>query len=147
MLSVKMFHPYYVKISSDYIHVLLAEKCFSILIDEKQFEFIPEKDKEIKINRNSNRIVNKEAIFVFHHDEEQFDISMKELMDLPDFLIKLFFITKPYMGQKYEEEKVALHQNTDYIIEELEYLNVKRLIDKALDERDEAAFYNLLEKL
>ncbi|SHF89773.1 IDEAL domain-containing protein [Ornithinibacillus halophilus] len=147
MVTVNMFNPYYVKISSKYIHVLLEEKCFTITIEDKQYEFVPDNAKEIKIDRKTKKIVNTEAIFAFYNEDDTFYITMKELIDLPDFLIKLYFITKPYMEQKKLEDKTTIQDKTDVIIDELERMNVKRLIDKALDERDEETFKQLLKKL
>lgn len=66
---------------------------------------------------------------------------MSELINIPDFLIKLYFITKPHIDYVQTEN---LNEDIDVIMDQLVQQNIKRLIDKALDERNEEAFYDLI---
>src|SRR5699024_4117638 len=98
------------------------------------------------INWKTKKIANPEVEFDFKKDGKNIYISMKQLMKLVDFLHFLNPITKPF----YVEGEEEVHQDTnenEIIIDELDRLNIKRLIDKSLDERDEAAFYTLLKLL
>ncbi|MFD2044966.1 IDEAL domain-containing protein [Ornithinibacillus salinisoli] len=147
MVIVKMLEPYSIKKDDDLLYVALEKQCFSILIEDQIYDFIPVKAKEIKIDRVTKRIEDLNADFAFQNDKEIVYISMKELINIPDFLIKLYFITKPYFDEIFEAEDLNVNDNVDILIDELELLNVKRLIDKALDERDEKTFHQLLQLL
>src|SRR5699024_8217852 len=105
---------------------------------------IPMEAKEITINRQTKKIVNIDDRFAFQKDKEIIYIAMGELITLPDFLIQLYFIIESYDAQNELEKKSAV-ENT--VVKSLEQLNVKRLIDKALDERDEVTFYQLVKHL
>src|SRR5699024_11636653 len=61
-------------------------------------------------------------------------MSMSELISLPDFLYHIHAITEPYFVDHPEIKKAHEHHS---VIDELEQINIKRLIARALDERDE----------
>jgi uncharacterized protein YpiB (UPF0302 family) len=63
---------------------------------------------------------------------------------MTDFLVELHRIAKPYY---YPENKSPEIYDIDMVIEELEQLNIKRLIDYALDQGDRESFYKLLKML
>ncbi|WP_047980853.1 IDEAL domain-containing protein [Ornithinibacillus contaminans] len=144
MVTVKLLKPYCIKTELDHIHVLLEQEYFTISIENEIYQFVPVKAKEFVINRRTKKIENLDATFAFKKDNKLFYLTMNELINLPDFLIKLYFITKPHLDMKRTEN---INDNIDVIIDELEHLNVKRLIDRALDERNEEAFYDLLAML
>jgi hypothetical protein len=141
MLTVKKFEPFCIKTDFENIYVLLEQEHFTISIENEIYHFTPERSKEFVINRFTKKIENLDATFAFKKDEAIFYISMSELINIPDVLIKLYFITKPH----FDDMKVMnINDDIDVIMDELEHLNVKRLIDKALDERNEEAFYDLI---
>lgn len=144
MVTVKVLKPYCIKTDAENIYILLDEDNFTISINDVVCQYIPIKSKEIIINRYTKKIENLDAIFAFKQEELIFHLSMSELINIPDFLIKLYFITRPHMEYKQTE---VLHEDIDVIIDELERQNIKRLIDKALDERNEEAFYDLIAML
>lgn len=63
-------------------------------------------------------------------------------MNIPEFLILLDHIATPFFVTD-----SVIQENDKKIIHELEELNIKRLIDKSLDEWDEGAFYRLIKLL
>ncbi|MFC4401799.1 IDEAL domain-containing protein [Gracilibacillus xinjiangensis] len=133
MLSIKMFKPYYVKEEGKYIRVVLAYQYFSLLMDEKVYHFVPLESREIRINRETKEIENKDAVFVFQKGKKYNRISLVDLLKVKDFQQHLSQILTPYISLQKPMEKT---DHIDYIIMELERNNLLRLIDKSLDEKD-----------
>lgn len=144
MVTVNMLKPYYIKGDTDYVRVVLAHNYFSLLIKEQVYHFIPIEAKEIKINRRTKKIVNVNDRFAFQKGQEIIYIAMGELITLPDFLIQLYFIIESYDARSMLQSE---EMGESDVIKTLERANIKRLIDKALDERDEVAFYQLMKTL
>lgn len=142
-----MLKPYYIKTDAHRIRVILAYQYFSIFINKEVYHFIPIENKEIVIDRKTKRIVNIEDRFAFQKGKDIIYFKMSELIALPDFLIQLFFIIESYDSRTQNNPKDKQSQETEFIIQELERLNTERLIDKALDERDESLFYSLVKLL
>src|SRR5690606_40154579 len=61
MVTVKMLKPYYIKLNSEYIRIILAYQYFSLLIDNKLYHFVPIEGREILINRKTRKVVNTET--------------------------------------------------------------------------------------
>lgn len=142
-----MLKPYYIKMSEEYVRVILAYQYFSIVIHNKVYQFVPMEEKEIRISRKTQEVVNTDATFAFQRGKDIIYITMKKLISLPDFLIQLHSIVQPYYEQSVTNENEESIKDKEDIIKQLERLNVKRLIDKALDEKDEKAFYSLVKLL
>ncbi|GGA67040.1 IDEAL domain-containing protein [Ornithinibacillus halotolerans] len=145
MISVKMLKPYYIKADDQFVRIILAYQYFSVLINKKVYQFIPIEAKEIRINRRTRKVENVGSRFAFQKGKEIIYMTMTELMTLPDFLEQLDTIAKPYYEAKHEVDEVESEANA--VIDELEKRNIKRLIDKALDERDEDTFRELVKLL
>ncbi len=144
LLSVKMFKPYYVKEEGNYIRVMLAYQYFSLLMDEKVYHFVPLEAREIRINRDTQEIENKDAVFVFQKGKKYNRITLEDLMKIKDFEDHLSIVLSSYMVMPQTKNK---KDNIDHAIMELERNNLLRLIDKALDERDQAKFQLYTTKL
>ena len=147
MLTVKMLKPYYVKVDREYVRLILGYQYFTVFMNDAEYEFIPTESKEIKINRRTRKIENIEDKFAFQKGTDVIYITMNELIYLPDFMIHLYDIAKPYYTRDIDAKQQEEDDMNEAIIDELERLNVKRMIDKALDERDEESFYTLLKML
>lgn len=147
MVTVKVLKPYYIKTDAHRIRVILASQYFSIFIHKEVYHFVPIESKEIVIDRKTKRIVNIEDRFAFQKGRNIIYFKMSELISLPDFLIQLYFIIESYDARIQNSPKDKQSQETDFIIQELERKNIERLIDKALDERDEELFYSLIKRL
>jgi|SRR5690625_285791 len=143
MLAFKTIRPYHIEVIGDYLNFVLQNSDFTILINNNEYQFIPMKAKSIKMNRENRQIVNPNDIFAFHRDHDIIYITLTRLIQMTDFLIELHRIAKPY----YSENNPAEIYDIDMIIDELERLNIKRLIDKALDQGDQDNFYRLLKLL
>lgn len=146
LVTVKLLKPYYIRTDAHRIQITLAYQYFSILIKNKVYHFIPVEDKEIIIERKTKKIINIKAKFAFQKDEDIVYFTMAELISLPDFLLQLFLIIESYYTDDKEDPKKGILEN-DYIIHELERLNVLKLIDDALDNRDKETFDLLVEYL
>lgn len=141
MLTVKKFEPFFIKTDNENIYVLLDQEHFTISNENEIYHFTPERCKQFVINRFTKKIENLDDTFAFKKGDALLYIPMNKLINIPDVLIKLYFITKPHL----EEMKVKnMNDDIEVIMDELERLNVKRLIDKALDERNEETFYDLI---
>lgn len=150
MVSVKLLKPYYIKMNSEYIRVILAYQYFSLFINKKVYHFVPIEGSEILVNRRTKKVVNTETKFAFQKGKEVIYITMKKLTTLVDFMDQLEEIIQPYYETEKEENSLAVHQPEDdlndvtaLIIKELEVQNIKRLIDQSLDTYDEETFKSL----
>lgn len=143
MITVKMLKPYYIKANAQHVRVVLAYQYFSVVIDQDVYQFIPVEAKEIRLNRYNKKIENLGARFAFQKGKKVVYMSMTELISLPDFIIQLHSIAGPY----FKDDANVLNKEQDKLIKELEMLNLKRLIDKALDQRDYKTLHELVQYL
>jgi hypothetical protein len=144
MLAFKTIKPYHFEADGEYVYLILARSDFTILINQKEYYFIPIKSKKIKVNRLTGQIDNPQDIFAFQRNGDIIYITLTRFIQMTDFLIELHRITKPYC---YPENECTVIYDIDMVIDELEQLNIKRLIDRALDNGDRDSFYKLLKKL
>lgn len=147
MVTVKLLKPYYIKMNSEYIRVILAYQYFSLNVNQKVYHFVPIEGQEILVNRKTKQVVNTETKFAFQKGKDIIYITMKKLTSLSDFMDQLEEIIKPYY-EKTEAlttvpTKDEINEQTSLIIEELEHENLMRLIDRALDEQNEVDFQSL----
>ncbi|WP_042142610.1 IDEAL domain-containing protein [Paucisalibacillus sp. EB02] len=145
MISVKMLKPYYIKADDQFVRIILAYQYFSVVINKIVYQFIPIEGKEIRINRRTRKVENVGSRFAFQKGKEIIYLTMTELITLPDFLTQLHNIAKPYYNTGQEINEV--NAEIELVMEELVKINIKRLIDKALDERDEETFRKLVKLL
>ncbi|MGP4064528.1 IDEAL domain-containing protein [Oceanobacillus sp. M65] len=145
MVIIKSFLPFRIGLSSSAIYVKLSVGGFVVLINGKEFHYTPNGATSIHVNRTTGEVSNKDAVFVFRHGKEEERISMYELLFCSDFLIYLQAFIKPYTPSKTTPPWDL--DELDILFDQLELANIKRSIDKALDERDEATFYSLLKML
>lgn len=139
-----MLKPYYIKTDTQFIRVILAYQYFAIFMNGEVYQFIPKEEKEIKIDRTSQQVVNLDSKFAFQRGKDVIYISMTDLISLPDFLTQLHSIVESYYTTN-DTDKAASSERAeiDILLDELERKNIYRLIDQALDERDEKTFYIL----
>ncbi|WP_112181919.1 MULTISPECIES: IDEAL domain-containing protein [Paraliobacillus] len=137
MLSVNMLQPYYVKEEEQHIRVVLAFQYFSLWLDEQIYQFVPVEAREIRVNRKTRLVENKQDIFVFQKGKKFASVSLADLLKLDDFHTRLQSIIYPYV--KKDKTVIETDEVNDIIIA-LEKQNVKRLIDQALEANDRANF-------
>ncbi|MFD1387087.1 IDEAL domain-containing protein [Oceanobacillus oncorhynchi subsp. oncorhynchi] len=147
MVTVKMLKPYYVKTEEKYIRIILAYQYFSIIMNKKVYQFIPVKSTEVRINRKTKKIENVDDVFAFQKGKEVLTISMSQLISIPGFLEMLHRIAESYYLPEDTQEVSEQQKALDQVISELEYENVRRLIDKAIDNDDKETFLELTSDL
>ncbi|GIO23857.1 IDEAL domain-containing protein [Oceanobacillus sp. J11TS1] len=143
MVTVKMLKPYYVKTEEKYIRIILAYQYFSIIINKKVYQFIPVKSTEVRLNRKSKQIENVEDVFAFQNGKEVLTISMSQLISIPEFLKMLHRIAESYYLPEDTETISEQQQAFNQLINGLEYENLRRLIDMAIDHGDKEKFLEL----
>lgn len=144
VVTIKRLKPYYIKADDQYVRVVLAYQYFAVVIRQKIYQFVPLENSEVVLDRNTRKIENTDDRFAFQKGKDIVYMSMSELISLPDFLYHIHAITEPYFVDHPEIKKTHEHHS---VIDELEQINIKRLIDRALDERDETSFYKLVKFL
>ena len=94
-------------------------------------------------------MVNTETKFAFQKGKDVIYMTMKKLTSLSDFMDQLESIVQPYYDKSVmlPFKKDGLDIDTEELIKEMEEQNVKRLIDFAIDERDEQAFHQWIDVL
>src|SRR5699024_7653958 len=108
------------------------------------YHFVSQDNYEVLLDRNTRKIENTDDRFAFQKGKDSVYMSMRELISLPDFLYHIHAITEPYFVDHPEIKKTHEHHS---VIDEHEQINIKRLIDRALDERDETTFYQRVKML
>ena len=147
MVTLKMLKPYYIKTEKNYVRIILAYQYFSVVIKNRVFQFIPVEANEIRLNRKTEKIENIDAVFAFQNGKDIVNVPMAKLITLPDFLEQIQKIGKPYYFKNTHKETEEEQSDNAEIIAALEKANIVRLIDKALDERDEQTFNELTKLL
>lgn len=145
MVSVKLLKPYFIKLNAEYIRIILAYQYFALFIDKKVYHFVPIEGQEILINRKTKQIVNTDTKFAFQKGNQIIYLTIKKLTTLQDFMGQINTIIEPY----YEQKKIEHSHSSEYtkLISKLEKQNLKRLIDRSLDENDKVSFERLVKQL
>lgn len=144
MVTLKMLKPYYIKTEKNFVRIILAYQYFSVVIKNKVFQFIPVEANEIRLNRKTEKIENIDAVFAFQNGKDIVNVPMVKLITLPEFLEQIHEIGKPYYFNATPHTPIVKDtEDNGEIIAELEKENILRLIDKALDMRDEDTFNEL----
>ncbi|MYL36073.1 IDEAL domain-containing protein [Pontibacillus yanchengensis] len=139
MLSVRMLKPFYVKHEENCIRIMLAYQYFSIHFGDDLYQFTPIEGREIVVDRKTKKITNVNDVLVFQKGKHMMQITIQELLDLPDFVTHVHSIASRYLNRK----KSINMKTIDKVILELERENAMRLIDQALDKQDEPGFIEL----
>jgi|SRR5690625_2894266 len=145
MVSIKLLKPYFIKMNSEYIRIILAYQYFSLLINKKVYHFVPIEGQEILINRKTKQVINTETKFAFQKGKDIIYITIKKLTTLEDFMAQIELIIKPYYNTDNTEEQA--NKEVSLLIKQLELQNIKRLIDKSLDNQDKNTFHQLVTEL
>src|SRR5690625_2586196 len=144
MVSIKLLKPYFIKMNSEYIRIILAYQYFSLSINKKVYHFVPIEGQEILINRKTKQVINTETKFAFQKGKDIIYITIKKLTTLEDFMAQIKQIIKPYYNTEDAEELGS--KEVSMFIKELELQNLMRLIDKTLDNRDKETFLQLVKE-
>src|SRR5699024_4440328 len=144
MVTVKLLKPYYIKMSENYIRVILAYQYFSLLINNQVYHFIPVEGKEIRINTKTKQVMHTDTKFDLQKGNDTIYITMKKFVSLTDFMEELTDIVEPYYKDEINEVE---NEENRLLLKEVENNNILRLIDQALDDKDETQFNQLIKEL
>ena len=133
MIHVQYMKPFYTKVTGSKLRLVFAYQYFSIMKEDEAFHFIPIEGKEIVVNLNTMQVENLSEVFVFQRGNRFIRLPLYQLLLVSNV-------------PKQSTESEDFDKETLEVIHYLESENLSRLIDNALLERDEAAFYNLLLK-
>src|SRR5699024_227655 len=148
MVTIKLLKPYYIKTDDEMVRVILAYQYFTMVFNSEIYQFVTLDVKEVHVNRKTQKIENIDALFAFQKGKEIIHIPMSKLVMLPDFLDQVLSIAEPYFEQEQmDDEHQKIKEYNEKVIKDLEKMNIKRLIDRALDEKDEETFKTLAKLL
>lgn len=144
MLKIRRIEPFYTKRDGDRLKLVFAYQYFSILKDEELFHFIPVEGKEIIINLNTLQIENLSDVFVFQKGSRFIRLPLYQLLLVSNIHDHLQVILSD-LELEDETKKVytAASQEVTELLENLEEENRLRMIDFALENRDEKLFNDL----
>lgn len=147
VLTIKSLKPYRITYDEKYIYITLAYRHFDVFINNAVYQFIPIEAKVVQLDRYTRKITNTNVRFAFQKENKIVYVQMADLMVLPQFLHGLNRMINRFFEKKLFKELDSKTDNNDLIIYELERENIKRLIDRALDEKDEKKFKQLVKQL
>lgn len=143
MLQVKLMKPFYSKQEGQIRKLVFAYQYFSILKDDELFHFIPVEGKEIIINIKTYKVENLSEVFVFQKGNRFIRLPLYQLLLVSDIHIHLQTILQlDDMGDN--EIMNDVQEEAEVAIQELEEENRYRMIDYALQQRNESLFNMLI---
>lgn len=150
MLQVQYMKPFYTKVLGDKIRLVFAYQYFSISKDGETYHFIPIEGKEIIINKNTRQVENLSEVLVFQNGNRFIRLPIYQLLLISnvqgfiDEILGNHSATKDLTTGKIENDIEVVR-----LLEGLNKLNIdqwfENAINKALDDRNEEKFYELIE--
>lgn len=146
MIHVQHMKPFYTKLSGDQLRLVFAYQYFSIAKDDETFHFIPIEGKEMVVNLNTMQVENLSEVFVFQRGNRFIRLPLYQLLLVSNVHEHLMPILENVTQneQLFETAAFELSSETVEVIRLLEEQNLARLIDEALENRDEALFHDLM---
>lgn len=140
--------PFYTKVSGTKLRLVFAYQYFSITKDEEVFHFIPIEGKEMIVNLNTMQVENLSEVFVFQRGNRFIRLPLYQLLLVSNVHDHLMPILESASDQHPSVQPTEPDVNPEIasIIRTLEEGNLERLIDHALEDRNEALFYDLMHK-
>ncbi len=143
MLHVQLMKPFYSKLEGVKMKLVFAYQYFSVRKDDELFHFIPVEGKEIIINMNTYQVENLSEVFVFQKGNRFIRLPLYQLLLVSDIHEHLQTILKHGQTEDGEPNNEVKEEATEFI-SLLEEANRSRMIDYALETRDESLFNRLL---
>ena len=150
MITVQFMKPFYTKVSGMKLRLVFAYQYFSIVKDDEVYHFIPIEGKEMIVNLNTMQVENLSEVFVFQRGNRFLRLPLYQLM----LVSNVHEYLKPILDDTVDEEKIEgvmedapMEAEIVELIYSLEEANLTRLIDNALEERNEELFYDLMTQL
>ncbi|MER1998733.1 MAG: IDEAL domain-containing protein [Lysinibacillus sp.] len=150
MITVQFMKPFYTKVSGSKLRLVFAYQYFSIIKDDEVYHFIPIEGKEMIVNLNTMQVENLSEVFVFQRGNRFIRLPLYQLMlvsNVHEYLKPILEDTA--VDEKFDGalEEAPMEAEIVELIFSLEEANLTRLIDNALEERNEELFYDLMTQL
>ena len=146
MIQVQFMKPFYTKVNGKTLRLVFAYQYFSIVKDDELYHFVPVEGKEMIIDLETKQIENLSEIFVFQRGNRFIRLPLYQLLLISNVHEHL----TPILNKATTSEetvtlvpKEKIESEMQKVIRELEVQNLERLIDQALENRDEKRFYEL----
>lgn len=146
MLKIRRIEPFYTKKDGDRLKLVFAYQYFSILKDDELFHFIPVEGKEIIINLQTLQIENLSDVFVFQKSSRFIRLPLYQLLlvsNIHDHLQKI--LEDLELSTETKRAQNNINEETAQLVNEMEDMNRLRMIDYALDHKDQEMFEQLMD--
>ncbi|GED20787.1 transcriptional regulator [Kurthia gibsonii] len=146
MLKIRRIEPFYTKRDGDRLKLVFAYQYFSILKDDELFHFIPVEGKEIIINLQTLQIENLSDVFVFQKSSRFIRLPLYQLLlvsNIHDHLQKI--LEDLELSTETKRAQNNINEETAQLVNEMEDMNRLRMIDYALDHKDQEMFEQLMD--
>lgn len=146
MLKIRRIEPFYTKRDGDQLKLVFAYQYFSILKDDELFHFIPVEGKEIIINLQTLQIENLSDVFVFQKSSRFIRLPLYQLLlvsNIHDHLQKI--LEDLELSTETKRAQNNINEETAQLVSEMEDMNRLRMIDYALDHKDQQMFEQLMD--
>ena len=150
MITVQFMKPFYTKVSGAKLPLVFAYQYFSIIKDDEVYHFVPIEGKEMIVNLNTMQVENLSEVFVFQRGNRFIRLPLYQLMLVSyvhEYLKPILDDTAKQENLDGVQEEAPMEAEIVELIFSLEEANLTRLIDNALEERNEELFYNLMTQL
>ncbi|RKQ17744.1 IDEAL domain-containing protein [Ureibacillus endophyticus] len=149
MIQVQFMKPFYTKVTGKNLRLVFAYQYFSIVKDDELYHFVPVEGKEMIVNLETKQIENLSEIFVFQRGNRFIRMPLYQLLLISNVHEHL----SPILDKASTHEETINLLPKDEEVSEVQKLirrfeedNINRLIDEALEQRDEKRFYQLLDE-
>ncbi|MGN7478114.1 IDEAL domain-containing protein [Solibacillus silvestris] len=147
MIQVQFMKPFYTKMTGTKLRLVFAYQYFSITKDEEIFHFIPIEGKEMIVDLNSMQVENLSEVFVFQRGNRFVRLPLYQLLlvsNVHEYLMPIIESVSTQVKPAKNEKLYKFTEEVESIVRTLEENNLSRLIDDALESRDEALFHDLM---
>ncbi|MCM3390327.1 IDEAL domain-containing protein [Ureibacillus chungkukjangi] len=146
MIQVQFMKPFYTKVSGKTLRLVFAYQYFSIVKDDELYHFVPVEGKEMIIDLETKQIENLSEIFVFQRGNRFIRLPLYQLLlisNVHEHLTPILAKATTSDDTLNVVPKEEIQSEMQKMIRELEEQNLERLIDQALENRDEKRFHEL----
>ncbi|MEK4384768.1 IDEAL domain-containing protein [Solibacillus sp. FSL W7-1464] len=147
MIQVEFMKPFYTKMTGTKLRLVFAYQYFSITKEEEVFHFIPIEGKEIIVDLNSMQVENLSEVFVFQRGNRFVRLPLYQLLlvsNVHEYLLPIIENVSDKVKPSQNELVQEVNEEVESIVRTLEEHNLSRLIDDALESRNEALFHDLM---
>lgn len=147
MIQVQFMKPFYTKLSDSKLRLVFAYQYFSITKDEEIFHFIPIEGKEMIVDLNTMQVENLSEVFVFQRGNRFVRLPLYQLLlvsNVHEYLTPIIENVSTQFKPSQVEPLYQFDEEVEGIVRGLVEENLSRLIDNALESRNEALFHDLM---